>query len=114
MITVYGIRQCDTCRKALKWLDQEGLAHELHDLRADGLDLARVSSWMDSPFSDRLVNRRSTTWRGLAESQKQAGGSAQLDLLVRHPTLLKRPLFEVEGQLRAVGFDPGSLGAALT
>ncbi len=113
MITVYGIRQCDTCRKALKWLDAQGLAHEFHDLRVDGLDAKRVAVWMDSAFLDRLVNRRSTTWRGLSEQQKQSEGLALRDLLVEHPTLLKRPLFEVEGQLRAVGFQPDSLRADL-
>lgn len=113
MITVYGIRQCDTCRKALKWLGQEGLVHEFHDLRADGLDAERVSAWMDSEFADRLVNRRSTTWRGLTDSQKQADAQELLDLLLAHPTLLKRPLFEVDGGLRAVGFHPAGLGAAL-
>ncbi len=114
MITVYGIRQCDTCRKALKWLEQEGLAHGFHDLRADGLEADQVTAWMDSEFSERLVNRRSTTWRGLTDGQKQAGGSELREVLLQHPTLLKRPLFEVDGNLRAVGFQPDSLRAALT
>ena len=113
MITVYGIRQCDTCRKALKWLEQEGLDHDFHDLRADGLEGDQVAAWMDSEFSDRLVNRRSTTWRGLTETQKQAKGSDLQALLLQHPTLLKRPLFQVDGRLRAVGFQPDSLRTAL-
>lgn len=113
MITIYGIRQCDTCRKALKWLEQEKLKHEFRDLRVDGLDPDRLAGWMESEFSDRLVNRRSTTWRGLTEQQKEVSGAEQRDLLLAHPTLLKRPLFEVDGDLRAVGFQPGSLRDSL-
>lgn len=113
MITVYGIRQCDTCRKALKWLEQENVTHQFHDLRADGLDAARLSTWLGSDYADRLVNRRSTTWRSLHDEQKQAQDDDLLTLLLEHPTLLKRPLFETGGRLVAVGFSPDTLRDAL-
>lgn len=108
MLTVYGIRQCDTTRKALKWLEGEGVAHRFHDLRADGLEPARVQAWLDSPFTGRLVNRRSTTWRGLSDGDRAATGSALVDLLVRHPTLVKRPVFE-DGKIIAIGFTAEEL-----
>jgi arsenate reductase len=113
-LTVYGIPNCDTCRKALKWLDGQGIAFRFHDLRADGLKLDRVNHWLDSPFSDRLVNRRSTTWRGLSEAQRAASGDALARLLVTHPTLVKRPVFERGGEVLAVDFDPKELVHVLT
>ncbi len=108
MITVYGIRQCDTCRKALKWLAGRGIAHEFHDLREDGLDRKRVSGWLESGFADVLVNRRSTTWRQLSDDQRNASDDELVQLLLDHPTLVKRPVFE-DGDIFAVGFKPAEL-----
>ena len=112
MLTVYGIKQCDTCRKALKWLEANGIDHVFHDFRVDGLDAARVNAWLASPVADALVNRRSTTWRGLDEAQKASSGADLAALLLEHPTLIKRPVFEAPGLL-AVGFDPARLKEAL-
>ena len=108
MITVYGIKQCDTCRKAVKWLGEQGLEYRFHDIRADGLEARQLDSWLQSPFADKLVNRRSTTWRKLNDEQRQYQGRALLGLLLEHPTLIKRPVFEVDG-IVAVGFDPDVL-----
>ncbi len=108
MLTVYGIKQCDTCRKALKWLSGQGIEHQFHDFRADGLQADLLQSWLDSSFSDKLVNRRSTTWRQLSDEQRQFGGDALLELLLQHPTLIKRPVF-VSNDIVAIGFDPKEL-----
>ncbi len=108
MLTVYGIKQCDTCRKALKWLTAEGTAHQFHDFRVDGLSAELLRGWLDSPYADKLVNRRSTTWRQLTDTQRQAEGEALLSLLVEHPTLIKRPVF-VADDIVAVGFNPKDL-----
>ncbi len=113
MLTVYGIRQCDTCRKALKWLEAEGVEHRFHDLRDDGLSREQVRAWLGSPLADALVNRRSTTWRGLTDQEKAAEGKALEDLLLAHPTLVKRPVFERGGQVLAIGFKPEDLRAQL-
>ena len=112
MLTVYGIKQCDTCRKALKWLQRQGVDHRFHDLRVDGLDAAQVRGWLDSDFADQLVNRRSTTWRGLSEAEKASEGDDLVALLVEHPTLVKRPVFET-GAVIAVGFKPDTLAPLL-
>ena len=80
MLTVYGIKQCDSCRKALKWLTGQGIEHQFHDLRIDGLSADLLKSWLDSPFAGKLVNRRSTTWRQLSDEQRQSEGSALLEL----------------------------------
>ena len=108
MLTVYGIKQCDTCRKALAWLGQKGIEHRFHDFRSDGLAPALLRGWLDSEFSDRLVNRRSTTWRQLNEEQREAQGEALLALLLQYPTLIKRPVF-VRDRIVAVGFQPREL-----
>ncbi len=108
MLVVYGIKQCDTCRKALAWLNEKDIEHRFHDLRADGLEAGVLRSWLDSEFADRLVNRRSTTWRQLNETQRQAEGETLLNLLLQYPTLIKRPVF-VKGQVIAVGFKPKEL-----
>lgn len=103
MITVYGIKQCDTCRKALRHLEARGIEHHFHDLRVDGLMPEMVVEWMASPFADQLVNRRSRTWSGLTDTQKQSAGDELVHLLADNPTLVKRPVFE-EGKVVAVGF----------
>jgi len=109
MLTVYGIRQCDTCRKALAWLGQNGIEHRFHDFRTDGLEAGLLRTWLDSAFADRLVNRRSTTWRQLSAEQRQAQGDALLELLLQYPTLIKRPVL-VRNRIVAVGFNPKELG----
>lgn len=108
MITVYGIKQCDTCRKALKWLEAQGIEHQFHDLRIDGLDKKLLQAWLASPFAEQLVNRRSTTWRQLSDLQREMQGGEQLQLLLENPTLIKRPVF-VRGGIVAIGFKPQQL-----
>jgi arsenate reductase len=108
MLTVYGIKQCDTCRKALKWLTAQGIEYRFHDFRVDGLSRDTLRDWLESSFADKLVNRRSTTWRQLTEAQRQSKGDDLLDLLMEHPTLIKRPVF-VTDRIAVVGFDLGEL-----
>ena len=108
MLTVYGIKQCDTCRKALKWLAGQGMEHRFHDFRSDGLQAELLKNWLDSPFADKLVNRRSTTWRQLNDEQRQFEGDQLLELLLEYPTLIKRPVF-VADEIVAVGFNPKEL-----
>lgn len=108
MLIVYGIKQCDSCRKALRWLEGQGIEHRFHDFRSDGLEAGLLQAWVDSPFADKLINLRSTTWRQLNEEQRQAQGNAQLQLLLEYPTLIKRPVF-VTDDIVAVGFNPKEL-----
>ena len=108
MLTVYGIKQCDTCRKALKWLSAEGIEHRFHDFRVDDIDESLVRNWLDSPFADQLVNRRSTSWRQLNDQQRKLQGDKQVQLLLDHPTLIKRPVF-VNKDIIAIGFKPKEL-----
>lgn len=104
MITVYGIKNCDTCRKAIKWLQAEGLEHRFHDFRTDGLDEASLRGWVAELGWEMLLNRRGTTWRKLPEAERENLGEADaVRLMLANPTLIKRPVFDTGGA-RLVGF----------
>ncbi len=103
---IYGIKNCDTCRKARSWLDEQGATAEWVDLRENGVSPADLERWLDAVGPETLVNRRSTTWRQLAEDERPVmDAEAVLPVLEVHPTLIKRPVFERDGEVR-VGFTP--------
>ena len=102
-ITLYGISNCDTVRKARKWCEAEGLNAAYHDFRKDGLTKAQVEKWMAAVGPEKLVNKRGTTWRGLSDTDKAASGVALIDLLVANPAIIKRPVIDT-GSAIAVGF----------
>lgn len=100
LITVYGLKTCDTCRKALGWLTAEKLAHRFVDLRADGVTKADVKRFAKAVGWEKLLNKASTTWRGLDEAIKSnLNETLAIDLMMEHPTLIKRPVFETETQI---------------
>lgn len=106
MIKIYGLKNCDTCRKALKWLDSEDIAHTFIDVRKDGINDADVKRWLDSVGVDILLNRRGTTWRGLSDSEKAKAESSDAEailLMAAQPALIKRPVFEKGAEI-FVGF----------
>jgi len=104
MLTIYGIPNCDTCRKARKWLEQNGIAYQFHDLRDDGLERATLEHWLAAVGLDALLNRRSSTWRQLpAEARDPLTESGAVELMLRHPTLVSRPVAE-KGSTVRVGF----------
>jgi arsenate reductase (glutaredoxin) len=112
VITVYGIKSCDTCRKALKWLDEEGIGHRFHDLREDGLDSLMIADWIGALGWQALLNTRSTTWRGLDEAEKADPDEAKAAaLMLAHPTLVKRPVFDLGGGRYAFGFKADAQAA---
>lgn len=113
MLTLYGIPNCDSCRKARKWLDGMGVSHRFHDLRTDGIDDKRLRAWQKSVDWKTLLNTRSTTWRGLSEKEKTGiDADRAVALMVQYPTLIKRPVLETDRKL-LVGFSPEKY-AALT
>jgi len=105
MITLYGLKNCDACRKARKWLDGEGIDYRFHDVRTDGLERTRVADWVGELGHEILLNRRGTTWRGLDEATKSGVDAAKaVDLMTAHPALIKRPVFDL-GVRRVIGFS---------
>lgn len=92
---LYGIPTCDTCRKAMKEIAAAGRPVTFRDVRSEPLDTADISRFL-AALGDGLVNRASTTWRGLDDTARAAGPAA---LLAAHPTLMKRPVIDVDGAL---------------
>ncbi|MEL6366499.1 MAG: Spx/MgsR family RNA polymerase-binding regulatory protein [Pseudomonadota bacterium] len=110
---LYGLKQCDTCRTAMRWMDGHGLAYTFVDIRAQTPSTEEIQSWLDAVGDAKLVNRRSTTWRGLSESDRaSAGGSAAAQTLQQHPTLVKRPVVALDSTI-LVGFSEADWAAAL-
>ncbi|CAK9068093.1 Protein YffB [Durusdinium trenchii] len=94
MIRLYGIRNCDTCKKAMKALDAAGRDYTFVDIRADADIAALAPRWLREVEAAKLVNTRSTTWRQLDEAQRARAASDPASLLADHPTLVKRPVIE--------------------
>jgi arsenate reductase len=93
MVTVYGIRNCDSVKKACRWLDAKGLKYEFHDFRVDGVTKEQVTLWAKALGWETLLNRRSTMWRNLDANEKAAlTESRAISLMVKNPTLIKRPV----------------------
>ncbi len=104
MVALYGIASCDTVRKARRWLDANGAAYRYHDLREDGLDKAVLQRWIAALGWESLLNRRSTTWRDLAAGERNGLDLPKATtLLLKHPTLIKRPVLVHDGNVY-VGF----------
>lgn len=103
--TLYGIKNCDTVRKARRWLDSHGVDYAFHDLRSDGLDPATLAHWAKAVGWERLLNRRGRTWRELPEDEREGlDEAAALKLMAKRPTLIKRPVVEHAGGI-SVGFS---------
>ena len=108
MITLYGIPNCDTVKKAKAWLTMRGVEYAFHDYKKAGVDAGRIAGWARQVGWQVLLNRAGTTFRKLPEADK-----ADLDadkaaaLMAANPSCIKRPVVEVDGKLIAVGFKPG-------
>ena len=110
MTVLYGISNCDTVKKARKWLDGAGVAYRFHDFRVDGLDEDQVRSWIDEMGWESIVNRRSSTWRALdAATRDGMTAATAVREIMFAPTLIKRPLLDV-GTKRHVGFNEAIYG----
>lgn len=105
MITLYGIKNCDTVKKARKWLEEHRVDYQFHDFRVDGLDEEDVKAWLGELGWQNLVNKRSTSWKALDEEARQSmDETAALAAIMAQPTLIKRPLLDV-GHERHTGFS---------
>ena len=105
MLTLYGIKNCDTVKKARAWLEAHEVAYQFHDFRQDGLTKTTLSRWIKQLGRDTLINKRSTTWRNLSDTDKSIQNDSQaITLLLAQPTLIKRPVLEND-KLLLVGFS---------
>ncbi|MEL7445881.1 MAG: ArsC family reductase [Pseudomonadota bacterium] len=95
MIHLYGIPNCDTVKKARKWLDANDLEYTFHDFKKEGVDAAKVEVWIEEKGVDVVLNRRGTTFRKLSEEDKADIDAAKaVTLLKEHPSMIKRPVVE--------------------
>ena len=105
MITLYGIRNCDTVKKARKWLEDRHIDYRFHDFREDGLSESQVRAWLEDMDRSQLVNKRSTSWKALdSETREAMSAETAVDAIMQHPTLIKRPLLDT-GKQRFTGFS---------
>jgi arsenate reductase len=113
MITVYGISNCDTVKKARAWLAAQGLAHDFHDFKKLGVPVEQLTAWEQAVGWQKLLNRQGTTWRKL-ERAVQAGATdavGALAIMREHASVIKRPVVEwPDGQV-SVGFDAAAWAA---
>ena len=105
-VTIYGIKNCDTMKKARAWLDKRGVAYDFHDYKAIGIDKAQLEGWTKTVGWETLLNKAGTTFRKLPDKDK-AGITEKkaLALMLAQPTMIKRPVLDVGGKLM-VGFKP--------
>ena len=104
-LLVYGIKSCDSCREALRFLKERNLEHRFHDLREDGLDIQMLERWASQVGWEKLINRRSLTWRRIPEVDRNDMNRDKAMLaMIEQPTLLKRPVLEADGFF-AIGFS---------
>ena len=104
MTTLYGIKNCDTVKKARRWLEDQGIDYEFHDFRVDGVDAGQIQQWLDELGWETVVNRRSTTWKELDPALREAmDADSALAAIIDAPTLVKRPVLDT-GSERLVGF----------
>lgn len=105
-ITIYGIKNCDTMKKARAWLDTHGVAHVFHDYKVQGIDRPRLETWAAQVGWETLVNRAGTTFRKLPEADKAGLDEASaFDLMLSQSSVIKRPVLERGGDV-LVGFKP--------
>jgi arsenate reductase len=112
-ITIYGIKNCDTMKKARAWLDKHGIAYTFHDYKSAGIDRGRLEGWVKSMGWETLLNRAGTTFRKLPDKDKDGVTEKKaIALMLDQPSMIKRPVLDVGGKL-IVGFQPETYEKAL-
>ncbi|MEJ1355165.1 MAG: ArsC family reductase [Candidatus Sedimenticola sp. (ex Thyasira tokunagai)] len=108
MITLYGIPNCDTMKKARKWLDEHGVEYEFHDYKKRGLEREMLLGWVKQLDWETLLNRRGMMWRKLSDEVKaNINEASAIEIMLETPSIIKRPVVEAEGAV-AVGFSEPS------
>lgn len=114
-IEMYGIPNCDTVKKARKWLDANGQDYTFHDYKKEGADPKKVAAWIDAKSVDVVLNRRGMTFRKLSDAEKESAADSHqaVALLVQHPSMIKRPVVEHAAGI-LVGFKEDEWSAVLS
>ncbi|HWB48474.1 MAG TPA: ArsC family reductase [Stellaceae bacterium] len=105
-VTIYGIKNCDTMKKAFTWLGAHGVAYDFHDYKQAGVTAAQLARWCDAAGWEAVLNRAGTTFRKLPDADKQAlTQDKAIALMGAQPAMIKRPILEADGKLE-IGFKP--------
>lgn len=108
---LFGIKNCDTVKKARRWLDDHQITYHFHDFRTDGLDQSILQQWLNYVSWEQLINKRGTTWRKLEDPRKdQLDQQSAIELMLSHPTLIKRPVIEDASGV-SIGFNESDFQA---
>jgi arsenate reductase len=114
MTTIYGIKNCDTMKKARAWLDGHKVKYDFHDYKAAGIDKGKLEGWANKAGWETLLNKAGTTFRKLPETDKIGLTEAKaIRLMLAQPSLIKRPVLELGGGKLLVGFKPEVYAASL-
>jgi len=112
-ITIYGIKNCDTMKKARNWLDAKGVVYAFHDYKASGIDRAHLERWVETSGWETVLNRAGTTFRKLDEAERtDLNAEKAIALMLDQPSMIKRPVLEADGKL-LIGFKPETYEATL-
>jgi len=112
-ITIYGIKNCDTMKKARAWLEKRGVAYDFHDYKTAGIERERLERWEKKVGWETLLNRAGTTFRKLPDKDKNGLDARKATaLMLREPSMIKRPVLELGGGKILVGFKPELYEAA--
>ncbi len=115
MVTIHGIRNCDSCRAARAWLRRHGIDHEYVDIRVDGLSASQLERWQAAVGWEPLLNRRSITWRKIpAFDRDNLDADTARALILEHPTVMRRPVLDTGTGQVLLGFDADRYQELLT
>lgn len=111
MITIYGIKNCDTMQKAIKWLEAKKLAYTFHDYREIGIDKATLEVWLQHFPKDKLINLKSTTYKALTDDEKASITSKpkSIALMMKYNSVIKRPVWDFGNGNFLLGWDEKAL-----
>ncbi len=115
MTTIYGIKNCDTVKKALAWLKENKIEFTFHDFKTDWISAGKLKTWLRSPEGGNIINKKSTTWRGLSDTEK-AGivtEKGTIKLMQQYSSIIKRPVLEINGTILS-GFSSSAYQNAFT
>lgn len=113
-IKIYGIKNCNTVKKALAWLEEQGVEYEFTDYKKNVPTVEHLRKWADAFSLDMLINRRGTTWRRLSDDDKARANSPvdALSLMTENMSMVKRPVIELDGEPKLIGFDEDAYAEA--
>jgi len=113
-VTIYGIKNCDTMKKARAWLEKNGVGYAFHDYKTAGIDRARLERWAKKVGWEALLNRSGTTFKKLSDKDKTGLSETKaIALMLKQPSMIKRPVLEDSGGKMLVGFKPEQYAATL-